>query len=296
MRQVKSPGVSGGATISRLRDKSVAPTAGMAGFRRRVDIGFHILGSSSSGNSALLVTPEARVLIDAGFSGRRLETALRAAGESPERLDAVFFTHEHGDHARGLAALAKFPGIRFFANRATARALAGETASPVNWEFFENGSDFCFRDLCVHAFPVPHDAADPVGFRFTVHAGTLFETRLAWITDLGHVPLVVRRHAEEADILVLEANYDPAMLDDSGRPLSLKQRIRGRHGHLSNSDAAELLESLESSRLRRVFLGHLSRECNRPDLVRDAVARAAASRPHVRYTVVDPDALAPTGL
>ncbi len=251
---------------------------------------FHILGSSSSGNSALLVTDSARILIDAGCSGRQLDAFLRAVGESLDTLDAVFFTHEHGDHARGLAALLKRKNIRLFANRATARALGADPANPGAWEFFENGRDFRFRDLLVHAFSVPHDAADPVAFRFTAYEDTLFETRLAWITDLGHVPLLIRQHAAEADVLVLEANYDPDLLDGSERPLSLKQRIRGRHGHLSNGDAVALLESLDNPRLRRVYLGHLSRECNRPELVESALAGVRARRPGVEYIVIAPDA------
>lgn len=263
-----------------------APRSGGALIHR-----FHILGSSSSGNSALLVTDSARILIDAGFSGKQLDGFLRAAGESLDSIDAVFFTHEHGDHARGLPALLKRKNIRFFANRATARALGADMGTAGPWAFFENGRDFRFRDLLVHAFSIPHDAADPVAFRFTAYEGTLFETRLAWITDLGHVPLVVRQHAAEADVLVLEANYDPDLLDASERPLSLKQRIRGRHGHLANADAVALLESLEGDRLRRVYLGHLSRECNRPELVNIALAGVRARRPGVEYIVIDPDAV-----
>lgn len=261
-----------------------------------MDFRFHILGSSSSGNSALVVTPQARVLIDAGFSGKQLDVFLRAVGESLETIDAVFFTHEHGDHARGLAALAKRKHIRLFANRATARDLQSGLTAPANWEIFENGADFWFRDLRVHAFSIPHDAVDPVAFRFTAHEGTLFETRLAWITDLGHVPLLVQRHAADADVLVLESNYDPDLLEASERPLSLKQRIRGRHGHLSNPDAMALLDSLSGHRLRRVFLGHLSRECNRLEIVRAAVAGLAARRPGIEYTVIDPDGVLPVGL
>lgn len=261
-----------------------------------MDFRFHILGSSSSGNSALLITPYARVLIDAGFSGKRIDAALRAVGESLDRIDAVFFTHEHSDHAAGLAALARKPSIRLYANAATARDLKRSLTCDANWHLFENGADFHFRDLRVHAICIPHDAADPVAFRFTLHEGTLFETRLAWVTDLGHVPELVRRHVAEVDVLVLESNYDPALLENSDRPISLKQRIRGRHGHLSNPDAMALLASLDNPRLRHVFLGHLSKECNRVDLVREALAPVAAARPHCRFTVVDPAGTTPVGL
>lgn len=261
-----------------------------------MDLRFHILGSSSSGNAALLVTPEARVLIDAGFSGKQLDAMLRAVGESLDSIDAVFFTHEHGDHARGLAALARKKSIRLFANHATARDLQSGLPSPANWTLFENGADLIFRDLRVHPFAIPHDAADPVAFRFTHAEGTLFETRLAWITDLGHAPLLVRRHAAEVDILVLESNYDDALLDASDRPLSLKQRIRGRHGHLSNTAAAAMLSELDAPRLRRVFLGHLSKECNSVEAVRGAFAGVAGARPGLQLTIIDPTASGAIGL
>ncbi len=263
---------------------------------RALDFRFHILGSSSSGNCALLVTPNARVLIDAGFSGKRIDAALRTVGESLDRIDAVFFTHEHHDHACGLPAIAKRAGIRLYANRATARDLQSALTCNANWHHFENGEDFSFRDIRIHAFAVPHDAADPVAFRFTVHEGTLFERRLAWVTDLGHVPELVRRHAADVDCLILESNYDPDLLDLSERPLSLKQRIRGRHGHLSNHEAMALLASLDNPRLTRVFLGHLSKECNRVELVQAALAPVAAIRPHCRYTVIDPAGTTPIGV
>lgn len=263
---------------------------------RALDIRFHILGSSSSGNCALLVTPHARILIDAGFSGKRIDAALRLVGESLDRIDAVFFTHEHHDHACGLPAIAKRSGIRLYANHATARDLRSGLTCDANWHHFDNGADFLFRDIRIHAIAIPHDAADPVAFRFTVNENTLFEKRIAWVTDLGHVPELVRRHAAEVDVLVLESNYDPDLLDLSERPLSLKQRIRGRHGHLSNADAMALLDSLDNPRLTRVFLGHLSKECNRIELVENALAPIAAKRPHCRYTVIDPAGTTPIGI
>ena len=232
---------------------------------------FRILGSGSSGNCALLITEGARVLIDAGFSARRLEGLLAAAGESLARIDAVFLTHEHGDHAAGVEGLKKFPQIQLFANAATARAVQAGLGHRPAWQIFETGASFRFRDLEVRSFAVPHDAHEPVGFQFVSgRDDDLFEPRraLTWLTDLGHVPDAVREHLRDCDVLVVESNHCAQLLrDDQKRPWPLKQRISGRHGHLSNTAASELLASIERPRWRRVYLTHLSRDCNSPAAV-----------------------------
>src|SRR5476651_1425490 len=237
---------------------------------------FSILGSGSSGNAALLVTEGARVLVDAGFSAKKLAALLAAAGESLEKIDAVFLTHEHGDHAVGLEGLKKFPHIRVFANEPTRRAVQAGLSWRADWQVFETGARFRFRDLEVESFAVPHDAQEPVGFLFhSGQPGDLFAPRrsLAWLTDLGHAPQHIHERIREADVLVVEANYCAEMLKaDVKRPWSVKQRISGRHGHLSNEGARELLASVASPRWQRVFLAHLSRDCNSPAAVERALA------------------------
>ncbi len=242
---------------------------------------FSILGSGSAGNSALLQTDNTRVLVDAGFSARRLAGLLEELGESLERIDAIFLTHEHSDHAAGLTGLARFPGIKVFANRATATTLQAGLKHRVDWQLFETGGTFRFRDLEVSSFAVPHDAQDPVGFLIAHGEDDLLSPRrsLAWLTDLGHAPVHVRERIREADVLVVEANHCPQMLEaDTKRPWSTKQRISGRHGHLSNAAARELLESAASPRWRHVFLTHLSRDCNSPAAVAAACGAVLTAR------------------
>jgi phosphoribosyl 1,2-cyclic phosphodiesterase len=132
---------------------------------------------------------------------------------------------------------------------------------------FETGSSFEIGDVLVETFSVPHDAQDPVGFLLRTPGGTF-----GVLTDLGHATRLVVDRAREANVLVLEANHDVKLLqDDLRRPWSLKQRILGRHGHLSNTAAAEAMRDIVSENLQHLYLGHLSRDCNRPELAMDTV-------------------------
>ncbi|MEY3773558.1 MAG: hypothetical protein RLZZ129_338 [Verrucomicrobiota bacterium] len=253
---------------------------------------FCILGSGSSGNSALLQTEGARVLVDAGFSARKLDQLLAAYGTGLAAIDAVFLTHEHGDHAAAIDGLKKHPHIRVFANAATARAVQAGLGHRPDWQIFETGATFRYRDLEIHSFSVPHDAQEPVGFRFTTgREGDLFSPRrsLAWVTDLGYAPQHVHEHLRESDVVVIESNYCSALLQaDTRRPWSLKQRISGRHGHLSNAAACELLQAVASPRWQHVFLAHLSRDCNSLAAVQAAFARLTCP-----FSIVAPGAGTP---
>jgi phosphoribosyl 1,2-cyclic phosphodiesterase len=224
----------------------------------------------------LLVTEQARVLVDAGFSARKLEQLLAAEGEALSRIDAIFLTHEHGDHTAGIEGLKKFPNIEIYANSATAKAVQqGLSHRPV-WKIFDTGASFRFRDLEVRSFSVPHDAHEPVGFRFsTGQEGDLFSPRrsLAWLTDLGHVPAHVHDALRGVEVVAIEANHCVRMLQaDLRRPWSTKQRISGRHGHLSNDAVRELLAAVASPSWRRIYLTHLSRDCNSAEAVHLALA------------------------
>jgi phosphoribosyl 1,2-cyclic phosphodiesterase len=252
---------------------------------------FSILGSGSSGNCALLVTENARVLIDAGFSARRMGGMLAAVGESLGRIDAVFLTHEHGDHSTGIEGLKKFPRIQIFANAATARAVQSGLEHRPDWQIFQTGARFRFRDLDVESFAVPHDAQEPVGFRFSSgHDGDLFAPRraMAWLTDLGYAPENVRQCIRECDVVVVESNHCPEMLkNDLRRPWPTKQRISGRHGHLSNLAASELVATVASPRWRRIYLTHLSRECNSRAAVEATFAAMRLAMTACEFAIVE---------
>ena len=252
---------------------------------------FHILGSSSLGNSALLRTSQSKILIDAGFSGKRIESLLAELGESIHSIDAVFLTHEHQDHAQGIRGLSKRADLPIYANRDTAAAVQKKLNKRPNWQLFETGSEFTFRNLTVRAFTVPHDAYDPVGFSFHWgNSGDLFESprSLAWVTDLGYVPEHVKMHLREIQTIVIESNYDEELLEkDTRRPWSTKQRIRARHGHLSNDAAYDLIEQLNSTgTLQTVHLAHLSKDCNSTEKVRARFSALEGGR--LKIHVIDP--------
>ncbi|OIO59890.1 MAG: MBL fold metallo-hydrolase [Verrucomicrobia bacterium CG_4_10_14_3_um_filter_43_23] len=227
---------------------------------------FHILGSSSSGNCSIIETDDSIVMIDAGFSAKKIEELMQPTGLTINDIDAVFITHEHSDHAIGLRGLSrKRPELPFFANQQTAHTLQENLPRKLNWQIFETGSSFRFENFEVSNFAIPHDAYDPVGFVFEIKNPVPGEPnqRVAWATDLGYIPGLVQERIFDVEILVLEANYDLDLLDNNlSRPWSLKQRIKGRHGHLSNADSFEYISNKLSPHWKKIFLAHLSKDCN----------------------------------
>ena len=254
-----------------------------------MSVKFTILGSGSAGNCAYVETGEARILVDAGFSPLQIRKRLATLGKTPENLSAILVTHEHSDHIAGILGLADKFQIPVFCNRGTQDgtlwamkakwdskkkptfAGADGTAhlkAKIDWRLFETGASFEIGDVGIETFSIPHDAQDPVGFILRTTAGTI-----GFATDLGHVTKLVLERIRAANVLVLESNHDVKMLQDCPRrSWALKQRILGRHGHISNVAAAETVAQIMSAGLRRLYLAHLSRECNTPALAEHVMA------------------------
>jgi phosphoribosyl 1,2-cyclic phosphodiesterase len=277
-----------------------------------VPVRLTILGSGSSGNCAYVETEETRILVDAGFSARQIRQRLATIGRSPENLTGILITHEHSDHISGLLALADKLKLPIYCNRATQEAtlwtfkakwsggktpaLNGLDGSDVkthlDWRLFQTGDSFELNDVMVETFSIPHDAQDPVGFVLRADG-----TSIGFATDLGHVTKLVVDRIRTTNVLVLEANHDVKMLQECPhRPWALKQRILGRHGHLSNEAAAECVEQIMTPDLRHLYLGHLSRECNRPEIahrvVNQRLQKIGAS--HVTLALTSQDVPCPT--
>ena len=231
-----------------------------------------MLGSGSAGNSALLATNHCKILVDGGLSARQIVVRLEQCGVRPEQLDGVLLTHEHGDHVCGLEVFCRKFQVPLYANSLTAEAVRYDSwlDGHRNWRIFRTGSEFSICDIAVQTFPVPHDAVDPVGFVF--EAGS---SRLGFITDLGYPTKLLVERLRQVHTLVIETNHDEKLLqNDKHRPWPVKQRIQSRHGHLSNTAAANAIEELLPGKIERVVLGHLSRDCNTPDLALAAVRAA----------------------
>ncbi len=257
-----------------------------------MSVQFTILGSGSGGNCAYLETPEVRLLIDAGFSGRQIRERLASIRRTPETLTGILLTHEHQDHTQGLTVLAAKLRIPVYCNRLTQEATERQLETRFEGRHFVTGASFDLGDVTVDTFSVPHDAQDPVGFLLRTRAGNI-----GFLTDLGHATKLVLERVRPAHLLVLEANHDLKLLqDDTKRPWSTKQRILSRHGHLSNDAAASVAEQVASATLARIYLGHLSRDCNRPELAMAAVAGRlhGTGATHIRIESTSQDAPSPT--
>jgi phosphoribosyl 1,2-cyclic phosphodiesterase len=231
-----------------------------------------ILASSSSGNSFFIGTEHTRLLVDAGLSRKELVTRLEAIGESAEALDAVLVTHEHCDHISGLIPLLKKYKLPVYVSWLTAPTIAWGDFEP-RLESFMAGERFRIGDLEVDTFTIPHDAADPVGF--CIQADGL---RVGVVTDLGYMPESVRIHLRGVEFLLLESNHDLEMLKVGPYPWSVKQRVMGRNGHLSNDMVSQFILDGMDRCLKTLVLGHLSEHNNHPAIVHMSAMQALGRR------------------
>jgi phosphoribosyl 1,2-cyclic phosphodiesterase len=243
-----------------------------------------ILGSGSGGNSIYLEAGDTRLLIDAGFSGKQIRERLARIGRTPETLSGILITHEHTDHIQALGVLCPQFSLPVYCNRLTQEAIAGQIKKPFISHLFNTGDTFELGEVVVETFSIPHDAQDPVGFLIRTPSGNV-----GILTDLGHATKLVIQRVRPAQVLVLETNHDLQMLqNDTRRPWSLKQRILSRHGHLSNIAAADAAAEIVSADLRHLYLGHISRDCNRPELafrvISERLQQIGANHVHVETT------------
>ncbi len=231
---------------------------------------FASLGSGSEGNALVVEahsgTTTTRVLLDCGFSAKEVERRLMRLGAGVEQFDAIVITHEHSDHIGSALTLARKWSIPLYMSWGTARAVGADDAD-VDLRVLWGDEAVAIGDLSILPYTVPHDAREPLQFVFSDGAG-----RLGVLTDVGTSTPHISAVLSGCDALVLECNHDVRMLAASRYPQSLKARIGGNHGHLNNDAAAEILASLDRSRLRHLVAAHLSQQNNLPELAQAAMA------------------------
>ena len=240
------------------------------------------LASGSGGNCSVVTRGEAALLVDCGISCKRVRERMGMAGLSPESLRAILITHEHSDHVAGVRVTARKLGLPVYMAGAAAKAYP--LPEEVEVRPFEPGQTFSVGGFDVEPYSIPHDTVDPVGF--VVGLSDDPTQRVGICTDLGSVTRLVIDRLRTCRVVLFEFNHDVEMLLEGPYPWSLKQRVRSRHGHLSNDQAGMLLEALGDAELEAVFLAHLSEKNNQPHLALSAARRALESA-HTRPVRVE---------
>ena len=227
------------------------------------------LYSGSSGNSFFIQSEKTNILIDAGVSSKKIETALQEGFNlTLNDIDAIFVTHEHIDHTKSLNLISSKYNLPVFASKGTWKALSEKTnkITDNNKKTFELDKSFVFKDLRIFPFSTPHDAAEPCGFN--IYNGF---SKISIATDLGFIDDKMLENLKDSSFLMLESNYEPDILRVSSYPYKLKKRISSNSGHLSNNDASETISKLVNYGLKDILLIHLSKENNVPEIAYETV-------------------------
>jgi phosphoribosyl 1,2-cyclic phosphodiesterase len=244
-----------------------------------------VLASGSKGNAIYISDGRTNLLFDAGLSGREIQKRMQEAGLSAADLHGVVVSHEHSDHVRGVGVLARRYHLPVYVSASTAAAAAPQLGRIEDLRTIRIGTTFNVDGLQIHPFSTSHDAQDPAGFTISHQS-----CKIGIATDLGIATGMVRHHLKACDLLVLEANHDPRMLAEGPYPWPLKQRIKGRSGHLSNEASRDLLAELKHSGLCHVILAHLSETNNTPAKAREAFERLMCEAiPHAKLHVAAQD-------
>ncbi len=232
------------------------------------ELEFYTIASGSSGNSTYIGSQHTRILIDAGVSGKRITDSLESLGLQGEQIDALFITHEHTDHIKGAGVFSRKFHVPIYATEETWHNMESSLGkiAPHNKRFVYPDEMCIINDLCIRPFSIPHDTPNPVGYSVFAE-----QKKVTVATDIGHITENLKENITDSDVLLLEANHDERLVEQGKYPWSLKQRILGENGHLSNKNAGKLLTEILTGKTQYIFLGHLSQENNRPYLAYETV-------------------------
>lgn len=218
------------------------------------------LYSGSSGNSSFVESDNTKILVDCGTSCKKISEALDSLNINIADIDGILVTHEHLDHIKGLSVISKKYHIPVYINKETFNNLGIDT-SVIEKKYFVNNENFSIKDLLIHPFSIPHDAVNPCGF--SISNGN---NKISIATDIGHMNNSIIDNLVGSSFILLESNYETELLKYSHYPYSLKKRILGPNGHLSNEDAGKTISVLAKNGVSNISLGHLSKENNFPEL------------------------------
>lgn len=238
-------------------------------------IRFCSLSSGSSGNCQYIETDNTKILIDAGLSGKRIETLLSSIGVCPTTLDGIFVTHEHIDHSKGVGIFSRRYNLPIYANSNTwigMSKIIGEVKEN-NTKVFISEKDININDLTIHPFKTSHDALEPVGYNIFYK-----KTKISIMTDTGWVNDNMKNKIKDSHLYFIESNHDVKMLREGSYPWPLKQRIMSTKGHLSNDDAGMILADVLRGNREIVLLAHLSQDNNRPEVAQETVRNSILSQ------------------
>ena len=246
-----------------------------------------VLGSGSKGNSIFLETDNINLLIDAGFSGKKIEEQLKKIDIDICDIDGILITHEHGDHILGAGIISRKYNIPIYITPESFKAGEKKLGKIDNENLkFIDGKFQINDNILINPFDVMHDAVRTVGYRVENIEGKI----LAVSTDIGYVNNIVKENFKDVDLMVIESNYDYNMLMNCSYPWDLKARVKSRNGHLSNNDAAKFIKEIYSDKLKKVYLAHISKDSNNPDIVKNTIDQELKeSKININYELANQD-------
>lgn len=251
---------------------------------------FSVLASGSTGNAFYIESDQEKLLVDAGLSGKQLDHLFSQIHVDPASLTGILVTHEHSDHIKGLGIIARKYNLPIYANEKTWKAMEKSIGKLTIDQKFHFGMEEVksFGDIDVESFGVSHDAAEPMFYTFRHH-----DKKVALVTDLGYVSDRIKKTVADADAYIFEANHDVEMLRMGRYPWSVKRRILGDSGHVSNEDCGLALSDIIGNQTKRIYLAHLSKDNNMKDLARMSVNNILQER-GIDLDLLDTDPAIPT--